>query len=181
METRERDLKRAVGAEIAKMRVGGGAHGAGGNALPRELRLGVRLQFRPKLAYGGQGPRVERLEHGCGAARTQLREADAVGREHAGQRMDQHASKAERVGHEAGMLSARAAKGVQHIVGHVIAALHGDGPDRIGHVLDRDPDEAISDLFGRAAVAELARQASEGASNGVPVERLGLIGSENVG
>ena len=63
--------------------------------------------------------------------------------------MDQHGGHAERVGNEAGMLAAGAAEAVERIARHVIAALDRNLLDRVGHVLDRDLDEAVGDLFGR--------------------------------
>ena len=90
-----------------------------------------------------------------------LGEAHAIGRQQPGQRMQQHRLDAERIGDEAGMLAAGAAEGVQRIAGDVVAALDRDLLDRLGHVGDRDLDEAVRDLLGRAAVADLAPQASQ--------------------
>ena len=73
--------------------------------------------------------------------------------------MDQHRRHAERVGDQAGMLAAGAAEAVEHIARDVVAALHRDLLDRVRHVLDRDRDEAVGDLFRRASVADLARRA----------------------
>ena len=61
--------------------------------------------------------------------------------------MDEHAGHAERVGDKAGVLAAGAAEAVERIARHVIAALHRDLLDRVRHVLDRDLDEAVGDLF----------------------------------
>ena len=73
------------------------------------------------------------------AQRAHVGEAHAVGRQHAGERMDEHARHAERVGDEARVLAARAAEAAQRVLGDVVAALHGDVLDRVGHVLDGDP------------------------------------------
>ncbi len=57
------------------------------------------------------------------AQRAHVGEAHAVGREHAGERMDEHARHAERVGDQAGVLAARAAEAAQRVFGDVVAAL----------------------------------------------------------
>ena len=75
--------------------------------------------------------------------------------------MDQHRRHAERVGDQAGVLAAGAAEAVERVARHVVAALHRDLLDRVRHVLDGDLDEAVGDLLGRAAVADLARERRE--------------------
>ena len=99
--------------------------------------------------------------------------------------MDQHLGHAERVGDQAGMLAAGAAEAVERIAGHVMAALDRNLLDRIGHVLDRDLDEAVGDLFGAARPAwallvHLASQRGEAGAHGVGVERLVLLRPENL-
>ena len=138
------------------------------------------FERRADLRDIAQSLLVEPRQHGAGAGGADRGEPHAVGRQHAGQRMDQHRCHAERVGDEAGMLAAGAAKRIQHIVGDVVAALDRDRLDRVRHVLDRDPDEAVGDLFRRAPVAELARERLERLAHGVRVERLVLLGPENV-
>ena len=49
------------------------------------------------------------------------------------------------------MLPARAAEALQHIAGHVVAARDRDLLDRIGHIVDRDADEALRHLLGALA------------------------------
>ena len=78
-------------------------------------------------------------------------QAHAVGRQHTGQRMDQHPGHAERVGHQAGMLSTGAAKTLQGVARDVIAAGHRDLFDRIGHLLHRDANKALGHVFGAAS------------------------------
>ncbi len=77
------------------------------------------------------------------------------------------------------MLAARAAKTVQKIAGHVIAALHGNLLHRIGHVFDRNGDEAFRHGFRRASIANLFGKLGEACAHGVHIERLVLLGSEN--
>ncbi len=75
-------------------------------------------------------------------------EAHAVGRQHAGQRVDEHALHRQRVGHQAGVLPGRAAEAAQRVARHVVAALDRDLLDRVGHVADRDLHEALGHCFG---------------------------------
>ena len=88
-----------------------------------ELVLHLVLQRGSQLAKRGERLVVEALQHGAGARGAQRGEPHAEGREHARERMNQHRLDAERVGDEAGMLAARAAERIQHILGHVVAAL----------------------------------------------------------
>ncbi len=93
--------------------------------------------------------------------------------------MNEHARHAERVGDQAGVLAARASEAVERVVRDVIAALHGNLLDRIGHVLDRDLDEAVGDVFGLSA-ADLLGEIGEGHAHGMRVERQALRRSENL-
>ena len=72
-------------------------------------------------------------------------------------------------------------KQLQRVAGDVVAALHRDLLDRVGHVLDRDLDEAVGDLFRRASAADLFAPVSANASlHRVGVERLVLLGPEDL-
>src|SRR5229473_2684845 len=95
--------------------------------------------------------------------------------------MDQDLGHAERVGDQTCMLAPGAAEAIERIAGHVVAALHRDFLDGVRHVLDRDLDEPVGHLFGRATVADLARKRSERRAYGLSVERLVLVRSENLG
>ena len=77
------------------------------------------------------------------------------------------------------MLSAGTAKAVKGIAPDVIAALHRNLLDRIGHVFDGDLDEAVGDFFGFAA-ADLLRQIGEGVSYRMGIERKVLRSAENL-
>ena len=94
--------------------------------------------------------------------------------------MDQHPGHAERVGHEAGVLAAGAAEAVERIARHVVTALHRDLLDRVRHVLDRDLDEAVGDVFRRAAIADRVRELRKRGAHGLRVERQVLLRSENL-
>ena len=149
------------------------------DALAQEFGPHLRLERRADRGESGETVIVEPREHGPRARRAESGKPHAEGRQHAGERMNEHGCDAERVSHEAGMLAARAAERVQHILGHVVAALDGDGLDRVRHVFDRDPDEAVGDLFRRALLSELAGKRLERFAHGIGVERQVLIGTEN--
>ena len=63
--------------------------------------------------------------------------------------MDVHALHAERIRHQAGVLAAGAAKAGQGVLGDVVATLHADVLDRVGHVFNSDTQKARGDLLGR--------------------------------
>ena len=136
----------AVGAEIAEMREHADADAGAWHTLALQLRLRIVGEGRGQSFRRSKSLRIEQAQHGAAPCGFQLCEPHAVGRQDAGQRMDEHADDAKRVGDEAGMLPTRAAEGIEHIVGDVVAALHRDGLDRVRHVLDRDADEAVGHL-----------------------------------
>src|SRR5262249_23568040 len=74
-------------------------------------------------------------------------ESHAVGRQHAREWMNINAGHSQFVGHQACMLSARAAEAGQRVLGHVVSALHGDSLDGVGHVGHGDPNEALGHMF----------------------------------
>ena len=73
------------------------------------------------------------------------------------------------------MLAAGAAEAVERIAGDVIAALHGDLLDRLGHVGDRDLEETVGDFLGAAPVADARGEIDELRAHGPrhPVARRG--------
>ena len=58
----------------------------------------------------------------------------------------------ERIGDQAGMLAARAAEAGQRVARDVMAARDRDLADRVGHVVDRDAQEALGDFVARCVV-----------------------------
>ena len=64
---------------------------------------------------------------------------------------------AERVGDRARVLAARAAEGGEGVAGDVVALLHRDPLDGVGHVGHGDLQEALGDLLGGAVVAGPSR------------------------
>ena len=169
-----------VGAGIAHM------------GAAQQLALGVRLNLVGEIGegLGAQGVHdllgrlcacfIQRrldgaLTHGAGVG-----EAHAVGGEQAGERVDQDRAHAQGIGHEAGVLAARAAETLQGVVGDVIAALHGDFLDGVGHVLDGDADEAFRHFFGRARVASLRGERRKALPHRLHIEGLVAAGAEDL-
>ncbi len=156
--------ERRVGALVAQV-----------HAPPHARSAPRRTPWRASSARGRAGERVEARARppasasasGCSTAASRItrlvRQAHAVGRQHAGQRMHEDAAHAERVGDAAGVLAAGAAEALQRVARHVVAARDRDLLDRVGHAADGDVDEALGHLLGRARRAgrrcDLARPA----------------------
>ena len=79
--------------------------------------------------------------------RAYIRQSHSIGRQDTGQRMDVDPLHAKRVGHHAGMLSRRAAKAGQRIFGDVVATLHTDVLNRIGHIFNGDAQKTSGNGF----------------------------------
>ncbi len=80
-------------------------------------------------------------------------EAHAISRQHTGERMDEHRLHAQRIGHQTGVLTAGAAEALQREARRVVALLHRDLLDRVRHVGDGDPQEALRHLARRALLS----------------------------
>ena len=180
----EVDGVRGVAALVAHMGAADEFDPLAGNGLLPELRFGRGRQIVQQRRERGHQRLVEGRFDRLLPQRPDIGEAHAVGREHAGEGMDQHRRHAERVGHQAGVLAAGAAEAVERVAGHVVAALHRDLLDRVGHVLDRDLEEARRDLDRSARVAGgrayLRRKACEPLAHRAGVQRLVLAGAEDV-
>ena len=153
---------------------------AGWNALAFDLcdriageLAGYALQCRARFLAE---PLFDRLL----ADAADIGEAHAVSREQRRQRMDQHTGHTERIGDQTGVLAAGAAEAIERVARNIVAALHRDFFDRVGHVLDGDPDEAVGDLLGAALVADLFRHGGKCVAHRIGVERLVLPRSKNL-
>ena len=69
--------------------------------------------------------------------------------------MHKNLSHAQRIGHQTSVLTSRAAKTLQGIACHVITARDRYFFDGIGHLLNRNVDEALGHLGGWAAARGL--------------------------
>ena len=121
---------------------GAAAQGLGAQLVLRPL--GQRGQHRRPL---GHALGAQTLLHRLLANQALIGQPHAVGRQDACQRMHQHPRHAQGIGHEAGMLTARAAKALQGVTRHVVAARDRNFLDGIGHLLHRNLYEAFGHGF----------------------------------
>jgi hypothetical protein len=139
----ERHDQRRVGPGIAQMeplqhRDRARRHALGGERPGRLAGEVVRHGAQPR-----QQPRCQGRLDGPLAQHALVGQPHAVGREHTGQRVQQHPRHAERIGNQAGMLPAGTAEAAERVFRDVVAALDRDLLDGVGHVLDGDPEEAL--------------------------------------
>ncbi len=174
----DRDRDRGIGSLVAKVGTDEDPDVGVGDALPPHFVDGLCLQRR--LVAGEVERVVDRLHHGAVSRRADVGEAHAIGGQHARIGVDQHGRDAEGVGDEAGMLAAGAAEAVEHVLGHVIAALDRNLLDGVGHVGDGDAQEAVGDLLRRTAVGDLFGKRAEAGTHGGIVERLVALLAEDV-
>ena len=139
------------------------------SSLPLQLRQGLRRQRQPRRALQQQ---------------PLLRLADAVGREHTSQGMEQHPPDCQRLRQPAGVLAAGTAVAHQQGTAQVVAALDRDAADGAGHRLDGDRQGAGRHLLRRDARRHRRhrrRQLREALLHRRPVGRLIAIGAEHGG
>ena len=183
VRVRQLDGERVVGPVVAQVDAGGDADGRVRDSLGRELAAGHGAELRDELAHPVHRRWVERGLDGLLPHDGRVGQADAEGRQHAGQRRHDDGADAERVGDGAGVLASGAAERRQCIAGDVVALLHRDPLHGIGHVRDRDLQEPLGDLFGSALVAGLPtpvlRQLDEASPNELGVDRLVALRPEH--
>ena len=185
LQRADRDDDGGVGALVAQVRPVRGGDPAGVCAL--RLHLGAGVVFQRASGLGELGDEVggQRRLDGLLAHGDDVGQPDPVRGQHAGQRVDEHLGHAERVGDGAGVLAAGPAEHVQDVPGHVVAALHRDLLDRVGHVRHGDLDEARRHLLGAAVIAgrrgDLLTELVEPCSRDLRVERLVAAGAEHPG
>ena len=99
--------------------------------------------------------------------------------------MDVNARHTKFVGHQAGMLSACAAEAGQRVLGYVMAALHRDALDGVGHVGHGDANEPLGDFLRRLLLTcrglDLGGQRSEILTNYFDIDRLISLRPEHFG
>ena len=167
--------QRRLGAGVAQMQLPVHDDAAGIGALRLQRLPGSRRQ---PVGDGGQLRHLvlgQRQFHRLLAQSGLVGQAHAVGRQHPGIGMNEHRLHAQRIGHQARMLAARAAEAVQREAGHVMALLHRDLLDRVRHVGYRDRQVAFRDLPRIACLPgrlrDLGRQCGEFLPHGLAVQR----------
>ena len=138
------------------------------------VRQSVQRRAQRRDVAGGQRQLQRLLAH-----QVLVGQAHAVGRQHAGQRVHQHAVHAQRIGHRAGVLAAGAAKALQRVARHVVAARHADLLDGAGHLLHGDLDEAVRHVLGRAAGG--LRHLGKAGANHLGIQRLVGVVAKHLG
>ncbi len=149
----ERNDQRRLGAGVAQVQVAHRADARGIGALRGERRGRLVRQPVGKLAQFRHGVLFERNFDGLFAHDRLVSKSHAIGRQHAGERMDEHRLHAEGIGHHAGMLAGGAAEALQREACRVMALLYRHLLDGIRHVGDRDPQEALGHLVRGARLA----------------------------
>ena len=183
----ERDRQNGVAARVAQLRGDHQFHRVTGRALARDLgrsRPAERLGRCPQAVldlHPGERPVDLALAQGADVG-----QAHAVGGEHPGQRVEQDALHAERVRHPAGVLTAGAAEALQGVAGDVVAPLHRDFLDGIGHVFHRDAQEPLGHgLRGQVGAAggcdDLRGQLGKGLPGSLGVQGLVAVRAEHPG
>jgi hypothetical protein len=69
--------------------------------------------------------------------------------------MNENLGHSQRVSYETSVLAAGTAEAIEAVTRHVVSALDRNLLDRVGHILDRNLDEAIGNLFAPPAGADL--------------------------
>ena len=103
-------------------------------------------------------------------------EAHAVSGQNAGVGVDEDGFHPQRIGDETGVLAAGTAEALQGEAADVVAFLHRDLFDRVGHVGDGDLQEALGDLVRSLFTADFLGQIGK-----LPHDHLGVEGLVGVG
>ena len=100
-----------------------------------------------------------------------VRRRDPLGREHTGERVKQERLDPQVAGDRTRVLASGAAEHHHRVLADVVPARDGDVADRLCHVLDRDAEEPLGDVFGGARRTEAAGDFGEGAVDPAPAQR----------
>ena len=177
------DLQRRVGAAILERQSPLQVDDVGRQALLDEAVTTGVLQVGPRRSESVEQVGVERRLDGAVLHVAEVGEPDPERREHPGVRVQVDAADPEAVGDETRVLTPGSAEADQRVVPDVVAPLHGDLLDRVGHRLDGDGEEPLRDLLGsparRGGVGDLGRQVAEAFPDDVCVERLVAAGAEH--
>ena len=139
----------------------------------------MALQRLGQRDRGGQGG-VERLFQPALAQHAQAGLADALGRQQRGVQGRQHGVDAQGVRDLAADLASRPAERRQGVIARIEAAFGGDAAHGLGHLLDRDGDEALGGGF-RCRQAHGVGQRRQSRAGGGGIERLIAVRAEGGG
>ena len=143
------DRQRGVGARVAQVDLSVQAGPLRRHVLTADFGRGLASDLVAGVRQRGQRGIRERYFDLPFAQCPHVGQSHPVGGQHAGERMQEHGPHAQRVRDQAGVLSARAPETVEYVFRDVVAALHGNLLDGVGHVCDRDAQKAGRDLLRR--------------------------------
>ena len=119
-----------------------------GQALIGDLAPGIGLQSSQDFIQPVVKPVLKRGFDGLFPVCADIGQPHAIGAEYAGKGVNENTLHPQGVGDQACVLAPGATETVEGVSGDVITALHGNLLDGVGHVLDRDFQEPLGDLFG---------------------------------
>ena len=152
-----RNDERRIGSFVAQVHAPQDRDARGRHALRDQLRARLVGQSVECLGQGGLSVVAESQLDRTLAHRALVRQAHAVRGQHAGQGVREDPRHRQLVGNRAGMLPTSAAEHRQRIARHVVAALHRDALDGLGHVADGDFEETRRHRLGGLGLAGGAR------------------------
>ena len=177
------DNNRCIRAVVLEVHAAMRDQSCGGFAL--RLQFAAGLRFEP-IQRGGSGVQAVGIQPALNGLFTQHRgfgQPHSIGRQHARQWMRQNRGHGQRIGHGARMLPPRPAKHGQGIRRDVVAALHRDALDRIGHVgigyVDKALRHRVRRQIATGSLSDTRGQRIKPQHHGVPVKRLICTGSED--
>src|SRR5262245_5614228 len=179
----ERGDERGVCAFVAQVRSLAQFDALGRRAMAQDLLRGGSRERVKLRANPGHRRLLHSSLHRLLAHRREVGQSHAVGRQHSREWMDINARHTQFVRHQAGMLSAGAAEAGQRVLSDVVAALHGDPLDGVGHVGYSDAYEALGHFLRRLLFTgrglDLGGKLSELLTYYLDIERLVSLGAEH--
>jgi hypothetical protein len=115
----------------------------------RQSRLGQGVQHSLQAWHR---LRSKGLLDGLLPQRSHIRQTHAIGGQHPSIGMNKNLLHTQSFGNQAGMLAPGPAKAAKGIIADVIAPLHGDFFDGVGHFFHGNGEKTAGHLFGAAAV-----------------------------
>ncbi len=153
--------------------------------MAHELFATAVLQLEEYAFKFGDDGIIKRVLNGALTHRRNIGKAHTIGRQHASVGMDEYLRHGEGVRDPARVLPTGPAEATQCVTGHIVPTLDGDLLDCVGHVVDRDRQVAIGNLFRRPAVThcpiDFVGEPLELLSYNFDVECRVRFGAENSG
>ena len=178
-------FERRVGAGEAHLHAGLQVDVGGGHGLADEVVACFRLQQRERLSRGRFAGCVERAFDRAPPDRATAGQPYAIGRQHAGERMQQHFPGAEQLGDGARVLARGAAETQQPEAGRILAVVQGEFANRVRHAsaghLQEGIGQRLHGVAGPGLVAGGRREVGEACAGGQRIDRLVTGRAEDMG